>query len=877
MQLKSSRQPLLRRLAPRGRAPRLLLVGALAALGLAAGGLLRVGPAKALARAQRFAELRVVQTLASLRAEPEVLRIDLAHRHFQKIAAKRDEALATGLLVASPDDLVPATVTHRGGTADVKLRLKGDLPDHWEGEKWSLRIEVKRDGALLGMRRFSIQHPRTRGYLDEWLLHRILRRQGLPALRYDFVEVVLNGKDLGIYALEEHFDKHLLEASGRREGPIVRFNEDLCWAEVAQGQVHPLVPTQCMGSGGGSFLAADVDGFHTQKLLADATRRDLYVRAVHLLQLFRNGELETSDVFDVDLLARHFAILEILDRIHASYWRNARFYYNPITARLEPIAFDGGSEGQPSTPFLAPALTTAIGSEDDPLSYYYSASYHDRLFADPAFYAAYVRELERVAAPGWLEEQLEAEEEPLARALDVLHTEFPYVALDMQKLERRRQLVRSWLAPPRAVQAHLAARENGHLDLQVGNLQYLPVEILGVELHGSVAEPDGGAVRLPGRRASRPVEYRTLRFALPKGAPGSASPPDAADGVGDLRVLHRIPGSERVARAAVFAWPQADVRALASDPTRAAPNLAEFPFLAVDESARVIRILPGAWFVRRDVIVPAGYRLRAGPGTRVDLAESAAIVSRSPIEFEGSEDDPIVLRSAGGTGQGLFVDGAGEPSVLAHVRFENLGAPERPGSSLTGAVTFYESPVAISHCSFEGSRAEDALNLVRSSFSISTSLFRGSSADALDVDFADGSLRDSAFVDSANDAVDVSGSAVEISGLRVDGAGDKGLSVGENARVRGERVRIRNATTGIASKDFSQVVLEDVQVEGASVGIAAFQKKPEFGEAQIRLSKLSLAGVETPFLIEERSLLVVDGTPHPGDRRDVRARLYERD
>ncbi|NJM95793.1 MAG: hypothetical protein HC792_06715 [Acaryochloridaceae cyanobacterium CSU_5_19] len=37
-------------------------------------------------------------------------------------------------------------------------------------------------------------------------------REGLPALRYEFVNVIQNGKDMGIYALEEHFEKRLIEA-----------------------------------------------------------------------------------------------------------------------------------------------------------------------------------------------------------------------------------------------------------------------------------------------------------------------------------------------------------------------------------------------------------------------------------------------------------------------------------------------------------------------------------------------------------------------------------------------------------------------------------------------------------------------------------------
>src|SRR5690606_6512197 len=116
-----------------------------------------------------------------------------------------------------------------GKDYDVRMRLKGDFTDHLNKHKWSFRVEVKGDNAIMGMKRFSIQHPITRSYLYEWVYFKMLRRENLIALRYDFLTASLNGNSLGIYALEEHFEKRLIENNDRREGPIIRFNEDLSW------------------------------------------------------------------------------------------------------------------------------------------------------------------------------------------------------------------------------------------------------------------------------------------------------------------------------------------------------------------------------------------------------------------------------------------------------------------------------------------------------------------------------------------------------------------------------------------------------------------------------------------------------------------------
>src|SRR6185436_1293843 len=105
--------------------------------------------------------------------------------------------------------------------------------DHVEGQRWSYRIHI-RSGSYQGMREFSIQAPSTRGYLWEWLVHQAARREGVLVPRSTFLNVVQNGHALGVYFLEEHFEKELLESQGRREGPIVVWDESTLWATLLQ-------------------------------------------------------------------------------------------------------------------------------------------------------------------------------------------------------------------------------------------------------------------------------------------------------------------------------------------------------------------------------------------------------------------------------------------------------------------------------------------------------------------------------------------------------------------------------------------------------------------------------------------------------------------
>ncbi|MGH7455235.1 MAG: hypothetical protein ACRENG_28020, partial [bacterium] len=79
----------------------------------------------------------------NLFAKPERLIIDIKLDDFQKLAYKREIALATRILTAGDDDFVPAKIHYQDKTVDVKIRLKGDWVDHLLGAKWSFRIVVK--------------------------------------------------------------------------------------------------------------------------------------------------------------------------------------------------------------------------------------------------------------------------------------------------------------------------------------------------------------------------------------------------------------------------------------------------------------------------------------------------------------------------------------------------------------------------------------------------------------------------------------------------------------------------------------------------------------------------------------------------------------
>lgn len=788
----------------------------------------------------------------NLFAKPERIAIDIKSEDFQKLAYKRETALATRILTAGDDDFVPARIHCQDKTVDVKIRLKGDWVDHLLGTKWSYRIQVKGDNTLFGMKQFSIHHPKARHYVYEWIFHQALKREGVIPLRYDFIEVSLNGKDLGVYALEEHFEKRLIEHNQFREGPIIKYNEELLWNDrAAHFQLGELGPTGLQ-----SENSSNVDAFKMGRLMGDAGLHQQFIKAYTLLEAFRYSKLPTHKVFDVEKLAKLFALSDLMGAEHAVVWHNLRFYYNPMTSKLEPIGFDGNA---------GHAMAHVVGSNR--ALYQPPHKFKDLAFSDAVFYEAYIKALQRMSAPSYLDSLFSDLDAELENKLNILYSEFPQFYFTKSIFYSNQQAMRNVLQPVQGLHAYLNKAAGQRLTLDLGNIQALPLEVMSVSVKDDASFWPMERIILQPMIPNTPVEYKSFDFALPTAFAWS----DTITSY--LALNYKVLGTTELRRVAINPWPH-DFGSFANDLFRFDPNLEQFAFLSVVDSTKKIIIKPGDWQLDKTLIIPAGYRVIGGEGTRLDLTHAANIISYSPLEWRGSQESPIIISSKDATGAGLLVLQAPAPSFLEYVIFDNLSNPAQDRWALTGAVTFYEAAVYIANCQFSGNRCEDAINVFRAKFSLDESLFKNTKSDAFDADFGTGKLTRLTFRNCGNDAIDVSGSVVEIDDMLIRGAGDKGISGGENSRVNASNIDIKHSEIAVASKDKTELQISNVKLDSCGVGFTAYVKKPEFGAGTITAKNVKMHNCRTPFLIETNSAMTLDGKAIPPARDQVESILY---
>ena len=154
---------------------------------------------------------------------------------------------------------------------------------------------------------------------------------------------------------------------------------------------------------------------------------------------------------------------------------------------------------------------------------------------------------------------------------------------------------------------------------------------------------------------------------------------------------------------------------------------------------------------------------------------------------------------------------------------------------ISGGVNFYESPVKIEKSKFVRSKSEDALNLIRSKFTLNSLEFVDIYSDALDVDFSDGTILNSNFINVGNDSIDISGSNVIAKDIIISASGDKAISIGERSNFQLSRSLISASSIGIASNDFSKVFVTDLKTNKLKICLAAYQKKNEYGPGYIKI------------------------------------------
>lgn len=769
----------------------------------------------------------------------KTLRINIPKSAQDSLDNYRRIALEQGVISTDLKEYVKAYVEINGEKAPVELRLKGDWIDHVETGKVSYRIKMGDGYSYDGLRTFSIQHPQARSYAMEWFAHQLFEEEGLLTTRYEMIPVFINGENCGVYAMEEHFDKQLLEARKRREGPIMKFDESGMWAT----NKHMKVTGDFLGAP--VIESAEISVFKKGRTKRTPTLFAQFKEAQINMQKYRTAAPNVEEFMDLETTAKYLALLELTNGKHGLTWHNQRFYFNPITQKLEPIAFDCFMDmnmlfKQHSLVALKEPsdheyiLTRGILKDPKVLERY---EYYLKKYSDPDYLKGIYKKLDSRIKK--VEKLLNYEYPNVKVAKDYFEYNRKSIAKDLSKVKNANQgsnyvasfgkLPDNFIFEEIALKANLEKyNADSSAQMSLRNFHTHAIEVIGYTVKG-----DGVGMI--------PITPVTLK------AYGEGTIQVVRFPVKPRRIHYKAANcGDRVFKHNPEEWPVARVQ-------KSIWNV------NTDENVKEkVYTISGKLVLNKGLIIPAHKTLVIAAGAEIILGPGAYLVSHAPISAKGTKDNPIIVRGTSETTQG-FVCLSNQPSSLSHVLFDNLGTMTESNWRLTGAVTFYNAKVSLDNCEFKNNHCEDALNTINCNVDMNACTVDNTYSDGFDADFCTGTVSNSTFSNTGNDCIDFSGSSFKIDNCIIINSGDKGISGGEGSNVEVLNCTINGAQIAVASKDKSKVVVKNIRIDVAHTAYSVYRKKVEYGPAILTVLSEEKNEAKRLKLLEKGSKLVYKG------------------
>lgn len=810
----------------------------------------------------------------------EVVRINIKFKEWLKISEYQKEAYKDGIINKKYKKNVKGSIEYQGNKLKAKIRLKGDWRDHVNNNKWSLRIKLK-SGYLFGSKEFSLQSPKTRDYQSSIIFNEMMKDLEIMTPHMRYVKEILNGEDRGIMAYQEHFTKNMIERNGRKDSVILKFDEGDLWQSRIDNKIYE-----------NSYSNADLTAFKLKKIYSDKTSLLNYEAAVGLLRGFIDGTLAADRVFDIKTMSRYIALSDAWGDSHGLTWHNLRFYYNPMSSRLEPVGYDQ----------LAYHTIESPSQED---------KFIVKIMKNPYIKLAYIEALKQIKSMLNNSDYYQKLSDIDAKNEEILRAEFLFkppkflnfvdVKNRLDKLlsgsngivyykERGRLKTKGWVVDPfsdKKVELHYL--QNGFHKLRVANEYSSALKKYNPTLFGLTDVKHGFNVvsdkKIEKERAeivflsNKPniegyyklarayliessnffgIEvYNSTPYALKVSSvilndnttvklDGVVIPPKKLD---ETPVPLRIPFKNELKdrllnteliifgkRVKVKQYPSISNNGVYPH-TSLEEVLNTHKFLSVNVQSQSLSVAEGVWNVLNPIIVPEGYSFNIGKNTVLKFSKDSYIFTTGEVNIVGEDKSAVLLDSESPDqswgGIHIMSTSSKNKTVFSNMHINNTHSLSYGSMVLTGGVTIYNSDFKSENLKITLSQSEDALNIVNSKFKIDRLTIDDTYSDGLDTDFSHGEISNSRFINigrnTGGDAVDFSGSKIVLSDAVFTDIEDKAVSAGEGSDVLAKNLNINNSANGIVAKDNSSILISNSHISNIKFfEIMAYMKKNQF-------------------------------------------------
>ncbi|RLA84389.1 MAG: hypothetical protein DRG78_01600 [Epsilonproteobacteria bacterium] len=761
---------------------------------------------------------------------PNIKRLDLniKFKEYRHILDDRERFIKQGM--GNNFTEVKGKIIFNGNHIKGKIRLKGDLIDHWRSiYKMSFRIKLK-DNYVMGYKTFSLQKPSARQHPYDQTFQSLQRKLGNLSSSHNYVHLYVNGKSWGIMNIEEHMSKEFLEKQRIKESLIIKFGNEKKW--LIDKKMKTPYPFYKISS---PKLDSKVYGANKYFNNKENIYRKWYS---YILKEHMNNNI---DLYDLNAFSKSLVLSLAWGTTHTLANSNSRYYFNPYTLKLMPITTDQGGFKRITNKLRIPYEYRTVSHSNilKKFEYYDIESVIDKSQEVINKYQSYF-----------------PLDEPIANTIllnnfnKIKNNIYDNLTIKKNKLSNKLVMPSNEQVP--YITDHIYAKHFKNGEIYIYNLLPEEVELLSISVDNlKIKNIQDKIINGYSQKDSYiPLIIKTnLKNIIDN----------------KIIISTKYRGYKRQYKLGYTNL----VNGL-YNPLLNSTKLEDLEFISIVNN--IIKIKSGNWNINKPLVIDGNLIIEEG--TILNFSEDSYLIVKGSLTAI-SKSNKIILKAKDKRWKGIYIINAETHSILKNVIIQDTKALTDGILNLTGGVTFYKSNVNIINTKFINSIAEDSLNIVHSKFLIDNIVINNSISDGFDSDYSEGDILNSKFINISGDAVDFSGSTVNIKDCSFIYIHDKAISSGEASNININTININNVGVGIASKDGSITLGTNIKITKYKMNaLMTYMKKLFYNHPKLILNNIEIDDKSKGFSRQKNTIMIIDGQEVEERKIDVK-KMYK--
>ena len=670
---------------------------------------------------------------------------------------------------------------------------------------YAFKIKLRDDIVYKGQQRLSFLAPRDDWTISSNALNKYMASKDIITSGGKYMNLFVNGTDIGLYLAAENIDKSLLERDFQITNYAILKNYD-DWTKAWKYHYSPTMHT--------SFDMEQKGEMPTQEIALFQINR--------LFQAIENSDYDTiKTLVDIKYLAKVYAFVILTGNMHPLGGDNLRYIYDFSTGTFK-------------------------------IAYRLENRVHNMEYSEDVFQNTRKNNLllEKLASQRWFKDiaynylkQISNDE---ANILRVLSDEYSlYQKVSAKSNYSTREYKHEYLEDIETIKSNLSIIKKLSKDTlqfnqydeynhgrkevsseyakafitieKIDNLNYLNIlndSNFTLELV-SVTSCDGNLHKFVDKKYIPPSTYQETTGIINNDRLIEYEIPFPCI---EMAEIYKNNSNIQLGPKNVYINYSSPFNIIASQ------GLEQFGSSLIQKSSKDINSLEyilkaGKYNIRETIIFPNNAAFVIEPGTEIFLFKGVSLYVRGDFTANGTKNLPILVKNIDNDPFGSFaIKGTTlDPAKVIINNFHISGGSESvlQGAYFSSQISIHIADVNITNSFFQNSFSDDGINIKHSLVKIKNNSFINNSADQVDLDYVHGIVVNNVFdfigdhEEKLTDGLDISGSKLLISENIIENMTDKGLSVGERSEAIVTNNIIKDNNIGIALKDGSSICLSN--------------------------------------------------------------------